>query len=376
MTADFDFIIIGAGVIGLATAATLASSNRSVLVLERNSIIGAETSSRNSEVVHAGIYYPIGSLKAQLCVVGKKLLWDFCSTYKIPFKKTGKIIVATSVEEETKLAAIAALAAANGVDDLQSLAPFDVLNLEPEIRCTRALLSPGTSIVDSHAFMLALRAQAEDHKAIFAFNTSFAGASRDGRLFVISTTGQFSENAQVSCKNIINCAGHGAHDVALSIEGIQKSTLPPRFFAQGNYCSVSGKAPFQHLVYPTPVSGALGVHATIDLAGSVRFGPDIRWVDGVKYEMPDGLPETFTDSIARYWPGVRDRVLYPSYCGVRPKIHGQDRPFADFKIQGSEEHGVPGVVNLFGIESPGLTASLAIARYVTKLFCPTEDCLI
>ena len=367
MSVDFDSVIIGAGVIGLALARELALAGRSVLVLERAASAGLETSSRNSEVIHAGIYYPTGSLKATLCVQGRDLLYDFCTSAGVETRRLGKIIVATAPEEEIKLQSIQALATANGVDDLQWLTADEVARLEPEVRCTRALLSPSTGIVDATAYMLALQGEAETHGASFAFNTAFGGARRRDGLFHMTARSSDGEAVDITCTSLINAAGHGAHDAATGVDGVSPAQLPPRFLAKGNYCSVSGKSPFTHLVYPVPVAGALGIHATLDMAGAARFGPDIQWITGFDYGLPDGLPEKFSAAVESYWPGVRDRTLSPSYCGIRPKVHGPEKSAADFIIQGEAEHGIRGLVNLFGMESPGLTASLAVAKLVRSL---------
>jgi L-2-hydroxyglutarate oxidase LhgO len=366
MASDFDSVVVGAGVIGLAVARQFAMAGHKVLVLEKAASIGTETSSRNSEVIHAGIYYPKGSLKARLCVEGGELLFEYCKAHGVAAKRLGKLIVATSTEEDAKLDSIAKLARDNGVTDLQWMSKSEVAELEPELRCTKALYSPSTGIIDAAAFMLSLHGEAEALGVDVVMNAQFSGAEmRDGD-FVVKTTDSHGELTEITATQIINCAGHGAHDVARLVDGIEATRLPPRFLAKGSYCSVSGKSPFQHLVYPVPVSGALGIHATLDLSGAVKFGPDITWVDELDYALSPDLPEKFSGAIASYWPGVRDRTLSSSYCGIRPKIHGPDSGFADFKIQREDEHGVEGLVNLFGIESPGLTASLAIAKHIVE----------
>lgn len=367
MSADFDSVIIGAGVIGLAIARELSRAGQSVLVLEKGTSAGLETSSRNSEVIHAGIYYPTGSLKATLCVKGRDMLYDFCAAAGVETRRLGKIIVATSPEEEAKLQSIKSLATANGVDDLQWLTGEEVERLEPEIRCISALLSPSTGIVDAKAFMLALQGEAETLGASFAFNTSFVSASRDQGMWRVTARSSDGEAVDVTCASLINAAGHGAHEAATAVDGMAAARLPPRFLAKGSYCSVSGQSPFTHLIYPVPVAGALGIHATLDMGGAVRFGPDIQWISTFDYALPEGLPEKFAGAVAAYWPGVRDRTLSPSYCGIRPKVHGPEKSAADFIIQGAAEHGIPGLVNLFGMESPGLTASLAVAAHVRTL---------
>ena len=367
MHVDFDCVVVGAGVIGLAVARELALSGQSVLVLEKAANAGTGTSSRNSEVIHAGIYYPKGSLKAQLCVEARELLYSYCASHGVVTKRLGKLIVATKPDEERKLQTIKDLAIANGVHDLEWLTPADVASLEPEIRCTKALVSPSTGIIDASGFMLALQGEAEAHDAGFAFNTSFSSARCDGGNFIVKAAGAAGDATEITCRRLFNCAGHDAHGIAASIEGFPVHRLPLRFLAKGSYCSVSGKSPFRHLVYPVPVSGALGIHATLDLAGSVRFGPDISWTDEVDYSLPPGLPEKFSAAVQPYWPNARDRVLAPSYCGIRPKLHGPEAGFADFTVQGELQHGIAGLVNFLGIESPGLTASLAIAKHASRL---------
>jgi L-2-hydroxyglutarate oxidase LhgO len=364
MNADCDVVVIGAGVIGLAIARQFALSGQSVMVLEKAERIGTETSSRNSEVIHAGIYYPTDSLKARLCTEGRKQLYAYCADHGVEAKRCGKLIVATSAEEEPKLQLIMSLAMSNGIEDLDWLSVSDVATLEPEVRCTKALFSPSTGIVDAAGFMLGLQGEAEGQGAVFAFNTRFEGAAKQDGLFVIKASDQSGDITELSCKILINCAGHGAHHVARKIQGYPPEACPPQYFAKGSYCSLQGKASFQHLIYPVPVAGALGIHATLDLAGAVRFGPDIQWINGLDYTMQEGLTEKFVSAVEPYWPDVRNRSLTPSYCGIRPKIHGPTGSFADFEIQNHVEHGLAGLINLFGIESPGLTASLAIAAHV------------
>ncbi len=366
MNADFDAVVVGAGVIGLAVARQLALSGQSVIVLEVAARAGAETSSRNSEVIHAGIHYATGSLKARLCVQGRKSLYDFCAAHGVETRRLGKLIVATSPEEEGKLQSIASVARDNGVDDLAWMSQADVARIEPEVRCARALFSPSTGIVDAAGFMLALQGEAEAHGAMFAFNTAFQQARKLDGVFIVNASGRSGETSELTSRALVNCAGHGAHDVAAKVKGYPLEKRPPRYLAKGSYCGVSGISPFKHLIYPVPVPGALGIHATLDLAGAVRLGPDIQWLDEFDYSMPPGLPEKFIAAVQAYWPGVRDRALTPSYCGIRPKIHGPHESFADFEIQQRGAHGVAGLINLFGVESPGLTASLAIAEFVQR----------
>jgi L-2-hydroxyglutarate oxidase LhgO len=359
--------VVGAGVVGLAVARGLARAGHEVLVIDKALAIGTETSSRNSEVVHAGIYYPAGTLKARLCVEGREMLYRYCTEHGVGFRRTGKLIVATNAAEESKLEGLKAAADSNGVTDLTWLSRNDVAELEPEIRCSRALLSPSTGIVDSHGFMLALQGEAETRGAMVALGTAFEAAAVAGESFEARLRDIGGEEVTIACRNLINCAGHGAHVVAAAVAGFDSRRLPPRFLAKGSYCTVSGRSPFSHLIYPMPVPGALGTHVTLDMSGAVRLGPDIAWISEIDYRVSSAIEAVFAKACASYWPGVRDRVLTASYCGVRPKIHGPDQSFADFAIEGAASHGVPGLVNLFGIESPGLTASLAIAEYVRRL---------
>jgi L-2-hydroxyglutarate oxidase LhgO len=364
--ADYDCIVVGAGAVGLAIARHAALAGQSVLVLEQAASAGTETSARNSEVIHAGLYYGPGTLKTRLCVEGRRLLYEYCAARGIAAKRVGKLIVATSPAEEAKLESIAALAYSNGVDDLQWLSGAEAVGLEPELRCTKALFSPSTGILDSRAYMLSLQSEAEGAGCDFAFQCRFVEAEAKDREFLVRTRGAAGEVAEVSCRMLINCAGHGAHEVARAIGGYPVETMPPRYLAKGNYCGVSGSPPFRHLVYPVPVAGALGVHATLDQAGAVRFGPDIEWIDKLDYSLSPDLAPRFAKAIRAYWPGVDSRELLPSYCGIRPKIHGPEAAFADFCIQGKQQHGIHGLMCLFGIESPGLTSSLAIAQLVME----------
>lgn len=364
MTADFDAIVIGAGVIGLAIARNLAMAGHQVLVLEKAPRAGTETSSRNSEVIHAGLYYPTNSLKARFCTEGRQQLYAFCAEHGVASRRVAKLIVAATDSEAAALKKIQSQAIANGVNDLEWLNAAEVSTLEPEIRCSAALLSPSTGILDVHGFMLALQASAESFGATFAFQTNFKSAEKCGGLFEISMQGAGGETCLLKCRMLVNCAGHGSHAVAAAVSGFSVDLLPPRFLAKGSYCNLSGKAPFNHLIYPIPVSGALGIHATLDTSGAVRFGPDIQWVDTLDYGLPAGLVEKFVGAIQSYWPAVVTRSLSPSYCGIRPKTHGPTESFADFSIQFEDRHGFTGLVNLFGIESPGITSSFAIASHV------------
>src|SRR5579871_1413849 len=358
-------VVIGAGVIGLAVARRLALSGREVIVLEAAKGIGTVTSSRNSEVIHAGIYYKAGSLMARMCVAGKHALYRYCGEHGVPHKNCGKLIVATTPAETEKLASIRAHAQANGVLDMKVLSGDEARALEPALKCDAALLSPSTGIIDSHAYMLALRGDAEDASAAFAFHTPLIGArARKGRI-EIDAGGETPMSLE--CRLLVNAAGLGATSVARSIDGMPVEKIPPAYLAKGNYFSCAARAPFSHLIYPVPEPGGLGVHLTLDMAGQARFGPDVEWVDHVDYAVDPARAERFYPAIRRYWPTLPDGALMPSYSGMRPKIVPPAVAVQDFLIQGPKDHGIDGLINLFGIESPGLTSSLAIADYVGEL---------
>ena len=358
-------VVIGAGVIGLAVARRLAQAGREVIVLEAAEGIGTATSSRNSEVIHAGIYYPAGSLMARMCVSGKRALYQYCSDHGVPHRNCGKLIVATTANETAKLQSIRAHAEANGVLDLQTLSGNAARALEPALNCDAALLSPSTGIIDSHAFMLALRGDAEDAGAAFAFHTALLHARAAGDRIELDAGG--SAPISLECGLLINTAGLSAAAVARSIDGMPIDLIPRTYLAKGNYFSCSAKAPFSHLIYPVPEPGGLGVHLTLDMAGQARFGPDVEWVDTIDYAVDPARAARFYPAIRRYWPTLPDGALMPSYSGIRPKIVPPAVAVQDFLIQGPRDHGVDGLINLFGIESPGLTASLAIADYVAEL---------
>jgi len=359
-----DCVVIGAGVVGLAVARALAQAGREVLILEAEAAIGTGTSSRNSEVIHAGIYYPQGSLKARLCVAGRDALYAFCGSHGVPYRRCGKLIVATDDSQLAGLDALQAHALANGVDDLQRLDGAELEALEPQLNAVAGLLSPSTGIVDSHALMLALQGDAEAAGALLALQAPVeAVAVMDGGLKVeVGGAGPMI----LLATTLINCAGHAAPAIAARTAGLAADKVPPRYFAKGSYFSLAAATPFRHLVYPMPEPGGLGVHLTLDLGGQARFGPDVEWVDSLDYGMDASRADGFYAAIRRYWSGLPDGVLQPAYTGIRPKISGPGEPAADFRIDGPAEHGVPGLVNLFGIESPGLTAALAIADEVCQ----------
>ena len=359
-----DCIVIGAGVVGLAVARALALTGREVMVLEEANAIGTGTSSRNSEVIHAGIYYPAGSLKARLCVQGKQMLYAYCAERGVGHRRCGKLIVATLSQQVAALQGIIAKAAANGVDDLVMITRDEARAMEPQLECVAAIHSPSTGIVDSHGLMLALQGDLENAGGLVAFNAGVASAvaGPDG----IALTAH--DGTQLLAQTVVNAAGLHAPAVARRIQGLDAHHVPQAHYAKGNYFTLAGRAPFSRLIYPVPEAAGLGVHLTLDLGGQAKFGPDVQWVDS-----PDDLVvdprrgDSFYAEVRRYWPGLRDGALQAGYAGMRPKISGPGEPAADFVIQGPREHGVAGLVNLFGIESPGLTSSMAIGEYVVDV---------
>jgi L-2-hydroxyglutarate oxidase LhgO len=358
-----DCVVVGAGVVGLAVARALALAGRDVLVLDAAEGIGTETSSRNSEVIHAGIYYPKGSLMARSCVAGKQKLYAYCAERGVPFSNCGKLIVATNEAEAGQLASIQARAAANGVHDLRLVSAEEARSLEPSLACTAALISPSTGIVDSHSYMLSLQGDAENAGAVFVFHAPVLS----GRLLPeggaeLAIGG--ADPMELRCDLLVNAAGLHAPALARKLDGMPADKVPPAFFAKGNYFTLSGRSPFTHLIYPVPVPGGLGTHLTLDLGGQAKFGPDVEWIDSIDYEVNPARGESFYAAIRRYWPGLPDGALQPGYSGIRPKIVGPGQPGQDFVIQGPGDHGKAGLVNLFGIESPGLTASLALGEAV------------
>ncbi|MBN9424979.1 MAG: NAD(P)/FAD-dependent oxidoreductase [Burkholderiales bacterium] len=362
-----DCIVIGAGVVGLAVARELAMSGAEVVIIEAEDLIGSVTSARNSEVIHAGIYYEAGSAKARHCVQGRDLLYAYCAERGVPHARCGKLIVATSADQRDALDAIRAKAAANGVTDLQPVTRAQAIALEPNLECAAALLSPSTGIVDSHALMHSLLGDAQAHGAMLALKSRVvAGECRhDGiALQVASDDGPM----QILADTVINAAGLAAPKVAAALQGFPHERLPRPYFAKGNYYGLSGRSPFSRLIYPVPEPGGLGIHLTIDLGGQARFGPDVEWLSiddpaAIRYDVDPARAERFYAAIRRYWPALPDAALQASYSGVRPKLVGPGSE-GDFVIQGPAEHGVPRLVNLFGIESPGLTAALSLAPAV------------
>lgn len=364
-------VVIGAGVVGLACARALARRGIATVIVERHASFGSETSSRNSEVIHAGLYYPTGSLKAELCVAGQALLYAFCADYGVAHRRCGKLIVANNAAQEVRLQALQVTGQANGVSGLQWLSQRAAQALEPALQCTAALHSPDTGIIDSHALMLALLGDAERHGANLALGSPLLAAelSADGRGHILHIGG--SEPFSLACDLLINAAGLRAPGLAGHFSGLAAEHVPTPHFAKGNYYALAGKAPFSRLIYPLPEAGGLGVHLTLDLGGQARFGPDIEWLDQHQDDDPDyrvcpQRAEVFYDEVRRYWPALPDQALTPAYAGIRPKIAGPGQATADFVIQAQRSHGIAGLINLFGIESPGLTASLAIAEQVCR----------
>ena len=359
-----DCVVIGAGVVGLAVARALALEGREVMVLEAADGIGTGTSSRNSEVIHAGIYYAKGSLKAQLCVEGKRLMYAYLAERGIAHRRCGKLIVATDAAQMDQLQGIVAKAAANGVDDLVVLSAAEARAMEPALTCVGAVHSPSTGIVDSHALMLALQGDLENAGGMVVLNSPLdrAACRADG----IALTA--ADGTELLAATVVNAAGLGAQALARRIDGMPPALVPPSHYAKGNYFTLAGRAPFSRLIYPAPEAAGLGVHLTLDLGGQAKFGPDVQWVDS-----PDDLVvdpargDAFYAEVRKYWPGLADGALIPGYAGIRPKIQAPHEPAHDFMLQGPADHGVAGLVNLFGIESPGLTSSLAIGARVARM---------
>jgi len=361
-----DSVVVGAGVVGLAVARALARQGREVLVLETEGAIGEHTSSRNSEVIHAGIYYDAGSLKARLCVEGRHKLYAYCAEHGVEARRLGKFIVASSEDQLPQLMKIKAHAEVNGVDDLELWDADRFHAAEPEVTCEKALYSPSTGILDSHGYMLSLQGGLEERGGVVAFHSPVQSVRVEGGGFVVETGGD--DPLTLRCDTLVNSAGLYAPALAAEIAGADRTAVPKAYYARGAYFSLQGqKSPFTHLVYPIPEPGGLGVHATIDMAGQVRFGPDVEWIDGVDYTLIPSRADKFYAAIRAYWPGLQDGALTPAYCGVRPKISAPGAPNADFVIHGPAHSGAAGLVNLFGIESPGLTSSLAIADEVARL---------
>jgi L-2-hydroxyglutarate oxidase LhgO len=360
-----DAIVIGAGVVGLAVARALAQRGLETLVLESERAIGTGTSSRNSEVIHAGLYYPIGSLKAQLCVRGRHLLYEYCASHGVPHRRCGKLVVATATAQEAALEDLYAQARANGVDDVQLITAAQARAMEPQLHCIAALHSAATGIVDSHRLMLALQGDFEAAGGLVALASPVQSATVTPQGITLEVGGEQPMKIQAAC--VVNAAGLQAQALAQRVQGLLASSIPAQYYAKGSYFSLAGRAPFGRLIYPVPEPGGLGVHLTLDLGGQARFGPDVEWVQDLDYTVNPRRADGFYAAIRRYWPALQDGALQPAYAGIRPKITGPGEPSADFLIQGPAAHGAPGWINLYGIESPGLTSALAIGEVVSQM---------
>lgn len=364
MAEKIDCAVIGAGVVGLAIARRLALDGREVVVLEAEEAFGTHTSSRNSEVIHAGLYYPTDSLKARLCVAGRIALYRYCAEHAIPHRRIGKLVVATDPDQLAGLNNYWQQAQANGVSDLRMLSAAEAAELEPEVRGVAGFLSPSTGIIDSHGLMLAYLGDAEARGAALALASPVLSGAATPDGITLDVGGK--EAVRLACNVVINSAGFHAQAVARSMRGVPAATIPPTYYAIGHYYTLAGAAPFRRLVYPVARQDWLGVHVTVDLGGQVKFGPDFNWIDRIDYRFDESREAAFYEAIRRYYPGLKNGALQPGYTGIRPKIAGPGAPAPDFVIHGPREHGVRGLVNLYGIESPGLTASLAIADHVAS----------
>jgi len=364
-TESVDCVVIGAGVVGLAVARALALAGREVIILESADMIGTETSSRNSEVIHAGIYYQVGSLKARFCIEGKNKLYEFCAEHGVPHRRCGKIIVATDESQVPAMHEIKERSAKCGVMDLEFLTAEDAKAMEPELFCHAALWSPSTGIIDTHTLMLELQGEAEANGAMTAFLSPVEGGTITDDGIVLEVGGEMP--MRLRCCEVINSAGIHAPALAGTLEGMPADKVPTTYLTKGNYYALTGKTPFSRLVYPAPTTQFLGVHITIDIGGQARFGPDVEHIDEMNYDVDPRRSDGFYEAVRRYWPGLKDGALHPSYSGIRPRITPPGEPLCDFVVQGPGEHGISGLVNLFGIESPGLTSSMAIADYVVEM---------
>jgi len=362
MADRIECVVVGAGIVGLAVARALALSGREVLVLEQEPWIGAHTSSRNSEVIHAGLYYPEDSLKARFCVAGRKALYAYCAERGVPHARIGKLVVACTEHEAETLRGVMRRAEANGVDDLAWIGGNEARAMEPELACVAAFHSPSTGIIDSHGLMLAYQGEAEAAGAILALRAPVLSGRIERNGFRLEVGG--AEPMALACDTLVNSAGLEAPALARRLQGLPPASVPRGHYCRGVYFTLSGRAPFRRLIYPVPEAAGLGVHLTLDMGGQARFGPDTEWIDGIDYSVDPERGERFYAAIRTYWPGLKDNALQPGYAGIRPKINGPRDPAADFVVQGPAVHGVPGLVNLYGIESPGLTASLPLAEHV------------
>jgi L-2-hydroxyglutarate oxidase LhgO len=366
MTADVQTIVVGAGAVGLAIGRALAMAGHEVMLLEQHALIGSETSSRNSEVIHAGIYYPPGSLRATLCVRGKELLYAFCAENSVAHARCGKLLVATNESQLPKLAAIKETAAKNGVTDLEPLGGNAARALEPELACVGALLSPSTGIIDSHGYMLALEGHIEGRGGSVVLRCPVERIEKTPDELFRLTTGGDSPGA-ITCRNLVLSAGLHASQLARTLPFGEGYQPPETYYAKGQYYALSGRSPFKRHIYPMPDGGWLGLHATVDIGGRCKFGPDIEWIPGLDYGFVPEKLEKFLGFIRSYYPGLEVERLHPDYTGIRPKLYREGEPVPDFAIHGADEHGQQGLVALYGIESPGLTASLAIGEVVVGM---------
>ena len=365
MSLQVQAVVIGAGAVGLACARALALAGKEVIILERNTDFGLETSARNSEVIHAGIYYPPGSLKAKMCVQGRQRLYAFCQSHGVEHSRCGKLIVATSERQVSELKNIQARALANGVDDLELLTASQAVALEPSLHAMGALLSPSTGIINGRAYMLALLGEAELHGASLALNSRVQSMQSTATGLQLSVLCDCVEETLLA-DLVVNAAGHQAIALVRTCEAVTAEKIPQAYLAKGNYFSLAGRSPFSRLIYPVPEPGGLGVHLTLDLGLQARFGPDVEWVQTEDYSVNPQRAEVFYAAIRKYWPDLKDDALQPAYAGIRPKTVPQGSPDADFQVQGPDEHGVAGLVNFYGIESPGLTSSLALAHVLCE----------
>lgn len=363
---DIECLVIGAGVVGLAIARELALAGKSTLIAEANEAIGMEASARNSEVIHAGLYYPAGSLKAKFCVQGKQKLYAYCAEKGIAHQRLGKLLVATDPTQIQQFEHIERTAQSNQVRDLQRLNQEQVHALEPHLHCVAALYSPSTGIIDSHGLMLALQGDAENQGAQFVFRSPLKSVEIKQDGFICQFGG--TEPVTISCDILINAAGLHAPALARQFIGLASDYIPQAYFCRGIYFTLSGHVPFKHLIYPMPSTSGLGIHLTLDLGGQAKFGPDTEWIEEIDYHLDESRAKLFFSAIRQYWPELKENCLLPGYTGIRPKIVGPHTPAADFMISGPTHHGIPNLINLFGIESPGLTSCLAIAEHVSLLF--------
>ena len=365
MTERLDCVVVGAGVVGLAIARALALAGREVVVLEKAASFGTETSSRNSEVIHAGIYYPKDSLKARLCVAGKPDLYDYCHERGVPHRRIGKIIVAASEDQIAILQGHERSAIANGVEDLQWLSREDIAAAEPNVAAVTGLLSPSTGIIDVHALMLSFVGDVENAGGTIVYRSPVLGGRVGGDSFVLDVGG--NDATSIECATLVNAGGLHAQELAGNLAGFPAEHIPPRHIAVGHYFTYSGPSPFGHLIYPVPEEGGLGIHVTLDMGGQARFGPDVKWLEEIDYSFDETRKPRFVEAIRRYFPDLDPARLQPGYTGIRPKIAGSGMGFGDFRIDGPQAHGIAGLINLFGIESPGLTSALAIADCVAAM---------